>query len=133
MNNCPCHSKKAYEACCRPFHLGKNPETALQLMRSRFAAYALCLPDYIIQTTHPEGSQFHPDTKKWIEEIIAFSQGTKFKDLGILDFQEKDASATVTFCAHLTQNGQDASFTEKSHFEKVRGKWLYRSGQILNR
>lgn len=127
---CPCHSKKPYEACCRPFHRGKSPATALELMRSRYAAYALALPDYIIDTTHPESPGFFSDRKKGAQEIALFSSHTEFKGLDILAFQEEGPSATVTFRAHLLQGGKDVSFTEKSHFEKVQGKWLYRSGEF---
>ena len=85
---CPCRSGKQYEVCCQPFHQGKKPDTALQLMRSRFAAYALCMPDYIIHTTHPANPQFCHDTGKWSQKISEFSLHTEFKDLSILEFQE---------------------------------------------
>lgn len=127
---CPCQSGKQYGMCCRPFHLQEKPDTALQLMRSRFAAYALCMPDYIIHTTHPASPQFCHDAKEWAQKIAEFSSHTEFKDLEILGFQESGAFATVTFVAHLIQDQKDVSFTEKSYFEKVKGKWLYRSGQL---
>ena len=48
---CPCTSKKPYDRCCGPFHGGTAaPETAEQLMRSRFSAYALGKVDYLIAT-----------------------------------------------------------------------------------
>jgi SEC-C motif domain protein len=127
---CPCHSGKQYEMCCRPFHLGQKPDTAVQLMRSRFSAYALCLPDYIIHTTHPANPQFCHDAKEWAQKISKFSSDTEFKDLEILGFQEDDCFATVTFVAYLIQDKKDVSFTEKSYFEKVKGQWLYHSGQL---
>jgi SEC-C motif-containing protein len=126
--SCPCHSGKPYEICCKPFHQGKNPATALELMRSRYAAYALGLSDYIIQTTHPVSPHFCHDLTKWAKQISEFSSHTEFRGLEILQFQESNSSATVTFFAHLFQNKKDVSFTEKSHFEKVEGKWLYHSG-----
>ena len=49
---CPCTSKKPYDRCCGPYHSGgKVPETAEQLMRSRFSAYALGKADYLRTTT----------------------------------------------------------------------------------
>ena len=33
----------------------------------------------------------------------------------------------VTFCATLMQAGRDVSFTEKSRFERVNGRWPYHS------
>ena len=125
---CPCKSGNTYANCCRPFHQGKLPDTALQLMRSRYSAYALCIPAYIIHTTHPRNPQFSHDTAQWSQEISEFCVNTKFKDLKILHFSEDPPFATVTFVAHLTQKKKDVSFTEKSHFEKIKGKWLYLSG-----
>lgn len=102
----------------------------MQLMRSRYAAYALCLPDYIIETTHPANPQFSEETAEWAEQIALFSARTQFKDLKILAFEDEGAWATVLFVAHLFQDKKNVSFTEKSCFEKVKGRWLYRSGQV---
>jgi SEC-C motif-containing protein len=86
--------------------------------------------DYIIATTHPNNPTYRPDKELWKKEIHAFSQGTQFKKLDILDFTPGEQVAYVTFKAHLTQNGQDVSFTERSRFERVDGRWLYHSGEI---
>ncbi len=128
---CPCGSGKSYEECCQPFHQGLLPDTALKLMRSRYAAYALNLPDYIIKTTHPTHSQYCRDLALWRRQISEFSLHTHFKKLEILDFKEVENEATVTFVAHLLQNEQDVTFTEKSWFDKVDGVWLYRSGEVF--
>jgi len=127
---CPCQSGEIYKVCCEPFHKGFRADTALKLMRSRYAAYALCLPAYIIQTTHPASPQFCDDVTEWSQNIAAFCSNTQFTGLEILNFQESDPFATVTFVAHLTQNKKDGSFTEKSYFEKIKDRWLYRSGQL---
>lgn len=82
-------------------------------------------------TTHPANSQFCQNREKWLEEITLFCAETVFKGLTILDNQEKGSVATVTFTASLFQQSQDVSFTEKSSFEKVEGKWLYFRGEIL--
>lgn len=127
---CPCGTGKAYENCCRPFHQGQWPESALELMRSRYTAYALGLADYIIQTTHPGSPQFHHDLAGWSQKISEFSAHTEFQKLEILDSQVKNLIATVTFVVHITQRQKDVSFTERSYFEKIKGKWFYRSGQL---
>lgn len=127
---CPCGTGKSYTVCCKPFHQGQLPDNALKLMRSRYSAYALNLPAYIISTTHPNRQHFSYNVTDWSQKIIAFSLNTQFNKLTILDFQDGDPFATVTFVAHLSQNKKDASFTEKSLFEKINGKWLYLSGQI---
>lgn len=127
---CPCKSGKTYDDCCKPYHLGQLPDTALKLMRSRYSAYALCLPEYIISTTHPDNPQYNQDKKKWFQQIFEFCSNTEFENLEILHFQEKDSFATVTFVAYLIQNNQDVSFKETSCFEKIKTKWLYRSGVV---
>ena len=129
---CPCGSGKTYAACCSPFHKGLLPINALQLMRSRYTAYVLNLPAYIIQTTHLENPHYCQDLALWTREISTFSLQSQFKKLDILDFQENQESATVTFVAHLSQNGQDATFKEKSEFKKVEGRWLYFSGVVTH-
>lgn len=127
---CPCCSGKEYEACCKIFHQGGVPETALLLMRSRYSAYALNIPDYIMKTTHPANPHFEKDKRSWRDKLSQFSQNTSFHKLEILSFEEEETSATVTFTAHLSQGGRDATFTEKSYFEKVNNRWLYRLGHI---
>ena len=58
---CPCHSQKNYKDCCLPCHEGIASATAKELMRSRYSAYSLNLPSYIIQTTHPASPQYVED------------------------------------------------------------------------
>lgn len=129
--NCPCHRQKTYKDCCRPYHLGKLPENALLLMRSRYSAYALHLTDYIIATTHPESPYYSSNKKQWKEEILQFARATEFEGLKILEFIDEQPIAYVAFKAILKQKGQDVSFTEKSTFEKIKGKWLYKSGMHI--
>lgn len=90
-------------------------------MRSRYSAYSLGLADYIIKTTHPENPQ-----KSSRDDILNFCQLTEFTGLEILDFTDGEKNSYVTFIAHLRQNGSDVPIVEKSEFEKVDGKWLYK-------
>lgn len=128
--DCPCFSGKRYAKCCAPYHSGKTPETAEQLMRSRYSAYVLNLPDYIIATTHPASPQYTDRFFQWKRSITQFSKTSVFQKLDILDCKERGDVATVTFTAHLLQDGQDATFTERSFFEKKDQKWLYLGGQL---
>lgn len=125
---CPCCSGKEYDSCCGPFHKGALLENALQLMRSRYSAYALSLPDYIMDTTHSANPNYSQDRISWKQSILQFSKNMTFHKLEILDFKEEGDKATVTFTAFLSQAGQDATFTEKSFFEKERNRWLYKEG-----
>ena len=126
--SCPCCSGKEYNFCCKPYHEGKVAEHAEELMRSRYSAYALNIPDYIIQTTHPASSQYQDDLKAMRRSISTFSSKHQFVSLKVLDAREKNDQATVTFTASLMKKKEDASFTEKSLFLKQGGKWLYKGG-----
>lgn len=126
---CPCGALSSYENCCGRFHKGQSPQSAIELMRSRWSAFALNLSHYIMDSTHPASPLYQDDRANWESAIRSFSQNTVFRKLEILDFQENDVLATVTFVAHLIQNGQDATFTERSYFRKDLGRWKYLLGQ----
>lgn len=126
---CCCHSGKKYKHCCEPWHRGQRPPTAAALMRSRYAAYALGLTDYVMATTHPDGPHWETDQVAWAEGIRAFGAGTSFDGLHLDEDDQRDDEAWVTFTATLQQGGQDASFTERSHFLRVDRRWLYHAGE----
>jgi SEC-C motif-containing protein len=117
---CPCGSGEPYDACCKPYHEGTLAPTALALMRSRYAAYALDKAEYIMRTTHPESPHFEKDKKKWEQEIHIFSKN-RFLKLVIHGSGED----WVHFTAYLS----GGVLEEKSHFAKIDGKWLYLSGE----
>lgn len=129
---CPCCSGKTYEDCCGLYHRGKDAESAVALMRSRYSAYALSNVDYIVRTTHPR----HPalvgkNLDAWKQEILNFSLNTDFEELEVLTFREENDKAVVVFIAHLKSDGEDLTFTERSFFSKVAGRWLYVNGDIF--
>jgi len=125
---CPCGSSKKYKKCCKPFHEGSNPKTAEQLMRSRFCAYSLSNVDYIIKTTHQNNQDYNLDTITWEKDILNFCKYTDFVRLEIFETIEGLDESYVSFKAILKQENIDTSFTEKSRFLKVDGKWLYIDG-----
>ena len=63
MSVCPCRitppsvstqdSSASYEDCCQPYHESLAAPDAERLMRSRYSAFVLQLPDYIVKTTVP--------------------------------------------------------------------------------
>ena len=97
-------------------------------MRSRYAAYARGLVDYIIATTHPEGPHAESDRDQWARGVVAFAETHRFVSLSVLDHSTAGDEAWVTFRAGLLRAGQDVSFTERSRFQRVDGRWLYREG-----
>jgi SEC-C motif-containing protein len=54
MDTCFCGNNESFENCCKPFILkDKLPETAEQLMRSRYSAYCVKNINYLYDTTDP--------------------------------------------------------------------------------
>jgi len=131
MQKCSCHSDRLYSECCEPFHKGALPKTAVELMRSRYSAYAKGLSNYIIKTTHKNCASYLPDRKTWIQQIQAFCKSTKFIGLEILAFEEASPKAAmVAFVATLEQQGLLVELVEKSLFTKEGPCWLYLNGTI---
>jgi SEC-C motif-containing protein len=122
---CPCSSGLPYARCCRPYHAGEAAPTPQALMRSRYSAYALNKPDYVMATTHPDSPHWQADRAAWRADLQAFSSSVTFVGLKIL-LAEGD---TVKFRAVLMQGGRDVSFTEHSIFRQHNGRWLYVKGQ----
>lgn len=97
-------------------------------MRSRYSAYALGLADYLIETTHPDFRR--TDTDAWRDELVFYSRNSKFQILEIADFTDGEDEAFVTFSVRILHDSQDVSFTEKSRFAKLDGRWLYKDGDV---
>ena len=131
-SSCPCFSGQPYSSCCKPYHKGASAKTAKALMRARFAAYRLNLPEFIIATTHPGNSEYCDNLTTWAREISAFCEQTTFTGLDILHTEEAGLVSTVTFKACLLQGKEDISFSEKSFFEQIHGKWLYKGALVLD-
>ncbi len=129
---CLCESDRKYKHCCRPFHQGRPAPTPEALMRSRYTAYALGQVAYLMQTTHPAGPHYQPDLARWQTELASFCRSTRFAGLTILSVENGEAdNGWVTFTATLFQGQKDVSFTERSLFKQVEGRWLYLSGEFL--
>lgn len=125
---CPCHSGAKYKRCCGPFHGGgARAPTPEALMRSRYAAYALGLVEYVIDTTDPDGPQASRDRRAWTKDVEGFVARTRFVGLEVLGSGSDGDAGWVQFRAGLTQGGRDASFVEKSAFVRRAGRWLYHS------
>lgn len=100
-------------------------------MRSRYSAYVVSLPKYIIKTTHKDNQDFTNDLKQWENEILHFCHNYTFEKLTILEYSEKkdDTIAFVKFQANISLNTEDHSFIEHSIFKKVNDHWLYHSAK----
>jgi SEC-C motif-containing protein len=102
-------------------------------MRSRYSAYALGLVTYIIETTVPLGPQWNPDLAYWTESLKDYCSGSHFTQLTVLDAPTPSTSSLdegeVRFEATVTGREGDLSFSERSRFLRIAGRWLYHSGK----
>ena len=124
---CPCESGLDYEACCARFiDGGELPETAGQLMRSRYTAYTLNNLAYLEKTWHPStrpASIQADDKVRWL--------GLKIKqtERGGKD----DVEGIVEFVARYKIDGRGHRLHEISRFVKENGQWLYIDGKLLKK
>lgn len=113
--DCPCGTGQRYDACCGVLHRGAaEATTAEQLMRARYAAYAVGELDYVWRTWHP---RTRPD-------LVSTDPGTTWTGLRVLDVTERE----VEFEAGYDRRGTRGTLHERSRFEHRRGRWVYVDG-----
>jgi SEC-C motif-containing protein len=91
-------------------------ETAEELMRSRYAAYAVGESDYVFRTWHP---RTRPDD-------LAPDPSLTWTGLTIVDSGED----WVEFSASYEQGGRTGELRERSRFEQRGGRWVYVDGDV---
>lgn len=124
LSLCPCKSRETYAACCQPFHLGRaKPDTAEQLMRSRYSAYFFRLVDYLVATTHPDTRE--RELKAHLEETIHEANWRFLTILGSSKGGPDDKTGKVEFVAEYFENGQAHELHERSRFKRYKGAWKY--------
>lgn len=125
---CLCTSKRPFDQCCEPFLSGKKlPDTAEELMRSRFAAYALGKADYLIHTT---AEKERADLDR--DELAGYCRAVKCISLKILSTKAggpQDQEGIVVFHASLQVNGKRMLHREESRFAREDGRWVYVDGE----
>lgn len=129
--NCYCCSGKNFDECCQPFLDGTaKPQTAEELMRSRFSAYAVGAIEYLLRSTHPSTRKFHK-----AEEIENWAKTNTWERLEIVsksNGEAKDTQGTVEFKAYFTgADGNPQIHHEHSNFRKELGKWFFVDGKVL--
>ncbi|MFF2346313.1 YchJ family protein [Pseudarthrobacter sp. NPDC058119] len=122
---CICLSGDPYADCCGRFHSGSaEAATAEQLMRSRYAAFALLDEGYLLRTHHPSTAPAALDLDAAMEwrrlDIVSSSGGGPF-----------DTEGTVEFKAHYRHGSERGILHERSRFVREHGRWLYVDGDIL--
>ena len=121
---CPCGTGKPYAACCGAIHDVRRPAaTAVALMRSRYAAFALGLSEYLWRTWHPSTRPATVDLDDdlvWTGLVIEDSTGG----------QPWDDAGTVRFTASWTSGRRSGTLRETSRFAFLDGAWVYVDGSI---
>jgi len=122
--SCPCGSRERYDACCGRLHRREGEAvTAEELMRSRYAAYAVGDLDHVFRTWHP---RTRPET-------MAPDPALTWTGLTILDVVAggvDDEVGEVEFEASWTRGGTPGVRRERSRFERRRGRWVYVDGDL---
>ena len=119
---CPCLSGLTYDACCGRLHTGEAiAQTAEQLMRSRFSAFAVHRPDYLLATWHPTtrpATLELDDDQRWYRlDILATRAGGPFDTTGVVEFEAYYRAPTGNGSQH-----------EISRFTREDRRWLYLDG-----
>ena len=111
---CPCGSDKTLEHCCLPVINGSRAaSTAEALMRSRFSAYTLDRPQYLL-------SSWHPTTRP---DSIESAPSIQWLRLKIIDAERRPDH--VEFVATFKLNGKAHKMHENSRFIFENGHWFY--------
>jgi len=130
MNDCPCGSNLPYSNCCEPLIKGiKQSETAEQLMRSRYSAYAKSELNYLYETTLPSQRHDydHEGTRSWAEKSV-------WNGLEIIETKDgkiEDTHGKVEFIANFTHKGTRKIHHESAEFKKEDGKWYFSKGEFV--
>ena len=119
---CPCGSGQAYVTCCAPMHHGeREATTAVELMRSRYAAYVVGDEAYLLRTWHPRTRPAdlglgHAGTPRWLGlSILATADGNEGDSAGEVEFEARHVGGVMR---------------ERSAFSRRAGHWVYVDGTV---
>jgi SEC-C motif-containing protein len=119
QRDCPCGSGSPYDACCGRLHRGAaEAATAEELMRSRYAAYAVTHADHLFRTWHPRTRPEH----------VLGTPATSWTGLELLDVVgggPEDGTGIVEFRAFYRDATGDGVLHERSTFVRRGGRWVY--------
>jgi SEC-C motif-containing protein len=124
---CPCGGGP-YGRCCRPLHRQERlADTAEELMRSRYSAFALGEIEHLLRTQPSD--QTLAQRRRSLE---ATCRQLRWRELVIVALEAggcADQEGTVTFEAHYSASGERGVLRECSRFAREGGKpdgaWLY--------
>lgn len=127
--NCPCGSGRAYADCCQPLIDNlRQADTAEELMRSRYSAFALGDADHLFRTWHPatRPKDVDPGALSWEGlEILDTDGGGVADDEGVVEFLAHFRSGTG-------RRSTPGRLHERSRFGRRAGRWFYLDGDVRN-
>ena len=125
ISACYCGSDRPFSDCCDRFLSGKElPETAEELMRSRYSAFCTGNVDYLIETHHPS---------KWGSDRAVLAESckrTEWMGLNVLSTsggKATDKEGYVEFVA-LYRDRVVGQLRERSRFVREGDRWFYTDG-----
>ncbi len=125
--SCPCGSKVTFSECCLPLINGDCiANTAEQLMRSRYSAYASRKYQYIVDTY-----AYAQQQKINVDDIKESANEQKWVKLVIHRTQESAMPAEVEFSAYYLIDDNLYELRENSKFVKEAGMYRYVDGEIM--
>ncbi|TDW66959.1 SEC-C motif-containing protein [Curtobacterium sp. PhB25] len=92
-------------------------------MRSRFSAFALGLPEYLLLT-------WHPRTRPAALEFDASQRWTRLDILTTTSGGPFDSQGTVAFRAWWRSDDDRGTLEETSEFVREQGRWFYVDGVV---
>jgi SEC-C motif domain protein len=121
---CPCGTGLLFGACCLPLHNGeRQAETAEQLMRSRYSAYAVGDHVYAWRSWHP---RTRPDDLSAENSI----QWTRLEIVSVVGGGPDDDTGEVEFRAHYRDGDRSGVLHERSRFVVRARRWFYLDGDL---
>jgi SEC-C motif domain protein len=127
-SRCHCGLGPDYQSCCGRFVSGDAiPETAEQLMRSRYSAFCREAVDYLTASLHP--SKRKPSDTSQFRSTVQSYQWLGLEIVGCQGGGVQDLEGTVEFVASCFGD-KPGQLREKSRFVKEDGRWFYLDGDV---
>lgn len=119
---CPCLSGSVFGECCAPLIAGeREAPTAVQLMRSRFTAFAIGAREHLLAT-------WHPSTRPTSLELDPAMRWYRLDVIGTRGGGPLDRDGTVEFRAYYRAGAERGDLHETSRFVREGQGWRYLDG-----
>lgn len=116
-DTCPCGTGRPLAACCGPLLSAERlAQTAEELMRSRYTAYALGDREHLWRTWDP---RTRPE-----EPYLGEDRWTGLQVVEVVDGGPDDQAGVVAFVA----SHAGGRLEERSRFTRRGGRWFYTGG-----